>query len=283
MAYKELNKELTGSCKRVIYALLDRKEQTYDGAFRVWENEEQYIVAALLHDPYPQNPIEDWDGNGKILRAFDREERKLIEEAIGFYSIDPPVTIDQAEERFTKAVQKLSAVYSLVEDIATPDDLDELEGILNIFLEEVDNCKAEKERYTEKYRVPLDLYDHSGQKWYVGGEAWGQVQYPQWDLSRNAGMWIPDKTAREHIESFPEDQRMAKAIGLARDALRLYNAYIGGDVWDAFIWTIPKTLAPDDVEPVDRFEIEAQFYGWTEAKSWLDALQDAPRNGWEND
>ena len=44
----------------------------------------------------------------------------------------------------------------------------------------------------------LDVYSHSGDVWRVSGSG---RYFPdeQWDVSRGAGLWVPDKEARVHI------------------------------------------------------------------------------------
>ena len=53
---------------------------------------------------------------------------------------------------------------------------------------------------TNPFAVLLDVYEHSGEAWRVHG---GGTYFPdeQWDVSNQAGVWVPDESCLEHIQS----------------------------------------------------------------------------------
>lgn len=75
------------------------------------------------------------------------------------------------------------------------------------------HCRSDEEREVQKllgmkeyeddddfqpdpYCVLLDVYSHGGEVWSVHG---GGMQC-RWDTSRGAGLWVPDKYVKEHID-----------------------------------------------------------------------------------
>ena len=167
--------------------------------FWMQQGGKRILVGYLVHDDYCENPIEICEGNGKFI--FDKQCFAHIgRDENGDPSIDSQLEI-----------------------------LARLKGVDVLELNNED-CKIARNMWEEaldrseigtKYALPV-IFTHHGQISESSG--------PSID-----GVWIPDPSALEHIDSFPEEERNKKAREVFECAVEEYNKWAEGDCWGVVV------------------------------------------------
>lgn len=78
--------------------------------------------------------------------------------------------------------------------------------------------------------IPLSKFDHSGERWGIMGT---MDNYPdaRWDLTRYAGVWVPDKDVYSNLTRYHGDERKQKIREYCESVLETFNQYLIGDVY----------------------------------------------------
>ena len=116
------------------------------------------------------------------------------------------------------------------------DRLDEDDGAGKIW----DRRNLSKCPYEEEYSIAsekdmlvyLDIYSHSGDVFAVAGSEQAR-NFPdqRWDVSHNAGIWMPDKCLRDELKSFPKEKQKEMLTKWAEQAVETLNNVLGGEVY----------------------------------------------------
>jgi hypothetical protein len=103
------------------------------------------------------------------------------------------------------------------------------------------------------YAVSLDVYDHSG-RWYAVSHSRKASMFPdqEWDVAHGGGVWVPDKCLVDELESYPVEERRAKAREFAAQACEEYTAWSNGDCWGYVTQTFTRTDAEGDWEQSEQ-------------------------------
>lgn len=82
------------------------------------------------------------------------------------------------------------------------------------------------------YAVLLDCYRHGGECWAVHGSPEADA-FPdrRWDVGSACGVWVPDGCLVELLMELPQEQRYAKAVEYANQALEEFNAWLAGETF----------------------------------------------------
>ena len=99
---------------------------------------------------------------------------------------------------------------------------------------------------SDPFAVLLDCYDHGGQVWAIANSDRSR-NFPdqQWDVAHGAGVWVPDQCCREDIMARPKAERRTRALEQAKQAVDVYNMWLGGECYGVV---------------VEEFEVDLDFY-----------------------
>lgn len=95
--------------------------------------------------------------------------------------------------------------------------------------------EPDEDAQPNKYAVILDVYSHSVEIWSLHGAGMNC----RWDTSHGAGVWVPDPSCLEHIETM--DDPMAEAIKCAKQAVDTYNSWLSGEVYGVCVEVFEET------------------------------------------
>jgi hypothetical protein len=181
------------------------------------------VIGYLIEDPDCHNPLEDCDGMGRIYsanRRVGREDHAAMQKALGLNEHWEPAIDD---EMWAKAEQ--AAKEKDLADISPSYD--------KIMVEALPLWREARKRgeIGNPYAVSLDVYEHGGVMYSVSGEG----MQCRWDTARGGAVWVPDDSCKQHIESFPPEERAAKAQECARQACEEYNKWLAGDCYGRIV------------------------------------------------
>lgn len=224
-------------------------------------------VRYLIRDDWPSNPLEDWDGNGRIhssSRWAGRDSHAAMQAALGLdTNWQPDLSLFEAEADM--AISETPGQYDL-----TAEDCDRRTGAYWDAIESYSRTLWRDHRAAgelgDPYAVLLDCYEHGLTEWRVSSDH-AVFLDERWDVGRGGGVWVPDRCARDDIELRPPAERKDRAREIARQAVELWNAYINGDIWELVIEEF-------DTDGVRLHSPEYQsWYGGLEAQKALEDQQ----------
>ncbi|MBU2952261.1 hypothetical protein [Marinobacter sp. F3R08] len=194
----------------------------------------KYLYGYLADDQDAENPLEEWDGVGRVYTAhrFGQTHGEMQEALALDSDWEPDYELshdfpDVLKTHWVKAAAEDSDFQQWChENGRPPEDSEKLPsyylnkarrfwrdtGGSDNYLYNADDVwdfeavmgTAEKAAYKELLeagkigdpdRAVLDCYEHSGVAWSLSG---GGMQC-RWDTANGAGVWVPDESAREEI------------------------------------------------------------------------------------
>lgn len=194
-------------------------------------------VMAVPADVFTLPPDLAWEGHQEQLRE------ELANEEAGDYSIVVQCDYAWAEHDLTLEMRTEMA--------------DKIKAVLTWNYED---AEVDARLPPDKDVIMLDLYDHSGCVWSISGTG----TQCRWDTSRWEAVWVPDKCILGEVEHLAEDERKALMLKSCEEALKIYNAWSNGDVFEVFIETFDKDGVSLSCEPI------CTFYGGYEADKFLE-------------
>jgi len=161
----------------------------------------------------------------------------VIETDDGLELTIPYSEICEDEVLIKKLDNGLTAFGCLIRDSYFEcDRLDEDDGTGRIW----DRRNRGKCPYEEEYSIAskkdmlvyLDIYSHSGDVFAVAGSEQAR-NFPdqRWDVSHNAGIWMPDKCLRDELKSFPKKKHREMLTKWAEEAVETLNNVLDGEVY----------------------------------------------------
>jgi len=219
------------------------------------------VLAYVVDDPEPQNPLETMDGEGRIyVASHGREAQAEIREALAINEFGDPdfeLLQDFPEEFKDRWVQRAVKDTEFQEWCfkqpmleQEPGETDEAfyRSVANTYWDEWGGCTSpnsevfdwdftaaveralfEELRDTGKIGDPdavlLDIYEHSGVRYSVSGTG---MQDP-WDTTRGGAVWIPDDCAREEISRRAEVYQFGSIEGVVRDGKKQWTMVFDED------------------------------------------------------
>lgn len=239
---------------------------------------EHFRVRVEIHyDPYPDNPQEAWDGEGKVYSSRwgdPKAEHHKMQKALGLNEDWQPnldLVADQAVKNiclkliqgeypedleFYRGEIHPNALEGLDEGEQYEALLDHIQGEIHSWSPRwTDRLEDEAQRLWQEginngtigdpYAVVLDCYQHGCIVWSVSGEG----MQDQWDTALGVGVWVPDEAARVAID--------ARA-----------KVYAYGKVWQVQL----KTRAPwfaqlDGSEEQHEFPNQYAAYWWLKSQT----------------
>lgn len=246
-------------------------------------DDDKIAVGYLSVDDTPENPLEIWDGSGRIYTShrFSGKHGEM-QEALGFDSnwqkdlelVDAPefddllgntwaVTAASSDEFKDYARENLeleseptdqSGWFELAKEV-WEDYMDD--ALAMDFMDSAreqlwDRLKA-LGKIGNPFVVTLDCYSHGGEAWSISGEGY-QCRF---DTASSAGVWVPDECLEDQLES---EAKIVSLGSISRDR----NAQ-GAHVYNAN-WS-----------PCGEVEFEApvSFEDYRAALDWLKGTKEA--------
>lgn len=169
-----------------------------------------FVLAYLADDPDCENPLECCDGVGRVYSEHRRASKEDLDKVREVWGLD-----NYGEQRWPEYLEQAAEqLQGEGEALAEPSELDVARRAKELWASSLD-----------PFAVSLDCYEHGGQHWSVRDED----MHGRWGMARGDGVWVPDTSCREHIESFPKEQQRAKAEECAKQALEEYNLWLAGE------------------------------------------------------
>lgn len=194
-------------------------------------------VMAVPTDLFTLPPDLAWEGHQEELRD------QLANEEAGDYSIGVQCRYAWAEHDLTLEIYTEMA-----------------NKIKSVLVWSYEDAEVDARLPPDKDVIMLDLYDHSGCTWSISGTG----TLCQWDASRWEAVWVPDKCILGEAEHLAEDERKALMLKRCEEALKIYNAWSNGDVFELYIETFDKGSCPLSCEPI------CTYYGGYDADKFLE-------------
>lgn len=198
--------------------------------------ENRYLYGYLINDDAPENPLEDWDGVGRIYSAHrDSDTHEEMQEALGLdrnWERDIEIALDYPDVFRRHWIEKAAEDADFqqwcyeegrppVEEEKRPAyyrnkatrfwrdtggcgtrytgsnmDYADFETVTDLALESAFDELLETGEIGEPDCVMLDCYQHSGIAWSISGEG----MQCTFDTANGAGVWVPDEICREEID-----------------------------------------------------------------------------------
>lgn len=237
----------------------------------------EYIVFGMLaQDHTPSNPLEDWDGMGKIYSANRRHVNFHDDIASLLFDLACPVCGETEEY----SIGRYDDFLSLSEDLYDDDEKKLETG--TCLTDPVGYCwnccaVANWDQFnTETDAVALSYFEHGLCKWAPAGSI---SYYPDfhWDGVRFAGVWVPDD---EVLAGAPndEEERRAWLLRQCEISCNYYTDWLNGSVYGYVVEVYEARREGENLfDDRDDYRLDGEvesdscwgFYGFD-----LDAIKD---------
>jgi hypothetical protein len=164
--------------------------------------------------------------------AFCAQQNVVVGEKIAFYEINTAVF----------APQPVSIQHGKDGEVRKGDF--DCEGTILVFHSQEDADYGSRLLKRNKNVIPLSKFEHSGETWGIMGSL---DHYPdaRWDLTRYAGVWIPDKDVYSNLTKYRGEARKQRIREYCQGVLESFNQYCNGDVYD-YNLTVYNVLRDED-------------------------------------
>lgn len=221
------------------------------------------VVGYLADDHDASNPLDDCDGMGRIYSAHRHSrthsemqaalalesdwspdlsqvdaasEVMLLQEVLrGQFRTD---LVGYIMESANKGMSRKAAIDAFLDDFTG--EYYDLWLSVKVKDSWMDWAKLREDRWHmaieqgeigNPYTVVLDVYDHGGQVWSVGGSG----MQCAFDTASGAGVWVPDDYLTHELNTLRESEGLVaarlKAREFAGQCLESYNAWLSGDCY----------------------------------------------------
>lgn len=213
-------------------------------------------------DEFQPNPLEDWDGTGKIYSFSPRHVNYVDPRGDVFgHNCCPKCGFDEPEWEWWGEENELedSVIYCPDCEHTTP--------------------QSQQGDWYEKCPdiVALGYFEHGNYIWHVAGEIpLGTEGDYHWDGTRLAGYWEPDEALTKEVEGLEPKERRKKMEEFARQACDVYtdwcNGWVYGYIIEAYTHKPPYDEMRDYHDAPEFEDSRWGFYGWDHLKEEVETV-----------
>lgn len=216
------------------------------------------LFVRVEYDECPPNPLEDWDGTGKIY-SFNRRH-------VNFYKGDP-------RDAFGRwRCPECGADEYHLDFEWYHEDGDGEKPVIYCHLCDHHTPQSQKDDWHEEFvdLVPLGYFEHGMCLWHVSDEIpRGTEGDYRWDGINFAGFWEPDEVLLKEVEGLGPVDRRKKMVQFARQACDVYTDWCNGQVYgyvvEAYTHRLPYDRLRDYRYDAPEYDDSCWgFYGWSD-------------------